>query len=275
MIRRSFIVIALAAVLFFTASLSSASESPDVIKLKKDLEISRDMVVKDVIVIDGNLTVLGKVEGNVVVVGGIVMLRPGAYVGGSIVVVGEINKDPGAQVLGKITQVYMPSFIPSIIGLFKGGWIAFWAALGILALIGFLGLSILVIALAPGHMTAMAAGLERSFFMMFLWGLLWAALIVPIALLLAISIVGIVLIPLEIILAALALIIGYIASAIFLGNKILAAMKKSAAPFLSAIIGIVVLFLVGCIPVIGAVVKSVFLLAGYGAAVTSRFGTVS
>jgi hypothetical protein len=99
-------------------------------------------------------------------------------------------------------------------------------------------------------------------------------LIVPIAVLLAISIVGIVLIPLEVLLVALALLIGYISSAIFIGNKIFAAAKKQAIPFLSALLGILVLFLIGFIPVAGVIAKSVFLIAGFGAVVTSKLGTV-
>lgn len=273
MIKRLSAFIALAILLLFAVSIASADEKPDVIKLRKDLEISKNMVVKDVIVLDGNLTVLGRVEGNAVVVGGIMTLKSGSYIGGSAVVVGEILKDPAAQVLGKITQIYMPRFIPSIINFFKGGWMALWAAISLLALLGFLGLSVLAIALVPEHMSAIVLSLERSFLTMFLWGIFWTMLIAPIAVLLAISIVGIALIPLEVLLTALALLIGYIASAVFIGNKIFLAIKKPAIPFLSAMLGIVILFLIGFIPVAGAIVKSVFLIAGFGAVVASKLGT--
>ncbi len=275
MLKRSLVVISTLLVIFFAASAVTAAENPDVIKLKKDLVIAKDMVVKDVIVVDGDLTVLGRVEGNVVVVGGVIVLKPDSYVGGSISVVGEISKDPAAKVLGKITQVYMPSFIPSAINFFggKGGWVTFWAAISVLALLGFLGLSILVIALIPGHMGAIVGRIDTSFVMMFLWGLLWTTLIIPVAVFLAISIVGIVLIPLEILLVALALLIGYIAAAIFIGNKVFLAVRKPAVPFLNAVIGMVILFLIGFIPVAGAIIRSIFLIAGYGAVVVSRFGT--
>lgn len=274
MIKRLSVFIVSGLLMSVAVSAASADEKPDVIKLRKDLEISRNMVVKDVIVIDGDLTVSGRVEGNIVVVGGTMTLKSGSYVKGGVVVIGEILKDPAAEVLGKITQVYMPHFIPSVIDFFKGGWMAFWAAISLLALLGFLGLSVLMVALIPEHMGAITLSLERSFPAMFLWGALWMMLIVPIAVLLAISIVGIVLIPLEMLLAALAMLIGYIASAIFVGNKIFTMAKRPAIPFLSAILGIVVLFLIGFIPVAGAIMKSVFLIAGFGAVVTSRLGTV-
>lgn len=270
--KRAFILAVLTTVIFITAASAWASEAPDLIKLKKDLNIASDMVVNDVIVIDGDLTVSGRINGNVIVVGGTVKLNSGAFVGGNAVIIGEIYKDPNAQVAGKITQVYMPSFVPSIIDFFKGGWVAFWAALGLLALIGFIGLSVLALAFLPTHMGAIVGAMERSFFMMFLWGLIATLLIAPIAVLLLISIIGIVLIPVEILLVALALIVGYVASAIFIGNKIFAALKRPVVPFLNAIIGILVLSIVGFVPVIGTIIKSVFLIAGYGAVVSSGFG---
>lgn len=274
MIRCLSIFISICLLLSFATSMASADEKPDIIKLRKDLDISKEMVVNDVIVIDGNLTVLGRVEGNAVVVGGTMTLKRGSRVGGDVVVVGEISKDPDAEVIGKITQIYMSHFIPSVIDFFKGGWMVFWAAISLLVLLGFLGLSVLVVALVPEHMGAIALSLERSFLSMFLWGALWIMLIVPIAVLLAISIVGIVLIPFEVLLVALALLIGYIASAIFIGKKIFTAMNKQVTPFLSAILGIVILFLIGFIPIAGAMAKAVFLIAGFGAVVTSKLGTV-
>ena len=98
----------------------------------------------------------------------------------------------------------------------------------------------------------------------------------PIAALLAISIIGILLIPLEILLVALAFIIGYIASAIFIGQNILLSFKKvSTHLFVDAIIGILILFVVGLVPIVGQVVKILFLVAGFGAVVTTRFGTTA
>lgn len=265
----------LAAAVLLSATLTFASESPDVIKLKKDIEITKGMVVNDVIVVDGNLKVSGRIDGSVVVVGGAVALENGSYVGGDIVVVGEILRDPGAHVTGKVTQVYMPSFIPDAVNFFKGGWVAFWAALGLLALVGFIGLSVLVIALMPAHMGVIVSSLDRSFLTMFLWGLLATLLVAPVAVLLAISIIGIVLIPVEMIAVALALLVGYIASAILIGNKVFEALKRPAIPFVNAVLGILILGAVGYIPVVGAVLKTVFLMAGYGAVAVSRLGTVS
>jgi hypothetical protein len=143
---------------------------------------------------------------------------------------------------------------------------------GLVALLGLLGISVLVIALIPGHMAVIVSEIERSFFRMFLWGLLWTLSIVPIAALLLISIVGIILIPLELFVAVVALLLGYIVSSIFIGNNILKVLNKPIVPLANAALGIGALFLIGFIPIIGTLVRSIFLITGFGAVMTSWIG---
>ena len=275
------IIVALAAV--FAVSLASlaplarpafAENAPDVIKLKRDIIISKNMTVNDAVVIYGSATVYGKVEGSLTVISGSVYLKGDARVKDIVVVGGEIIKEPGVSISGKVTQVSMPCFIPSLPTFLKGGWIALWAAVSALALLGFLGLAILIIALVPEHMKTIAAALERSFGAMLLWGMAGIMLIVPVAVLLAISIVGIILIPLEILLAALAFMVGYIIAAIYIGKNVFRSFKREPPPFVDALLGILILFVVGFVPVAGAVIKAVFLVAGFGSVLVTRFGTV-
>lgn len=274
MIKRLWIFILTAAVLLSSSS-SAFAKAQDIVKMNTDIEISQGMVANDVVAVGGDITVFGRVESNVVVVGGSAILKPKSYVAGQVVVVGgDLIKDPAAIITGRITQIYMPHFIPSIATFLKGGWMVLWATVSILMLLGFLGLTILLVALIPEHMGTAVNALERSFITMLSWGVLWMILIVPIAVLLAISIVGVILIPLEILLVVLALIIGYIASAIFIGKNILLSFGKSSPPFIDAVLGILILFLVGLVPVVGPAVKVLFLTAGFGAVLTTRFGTI-
>lgn len=274
MIKHLWIFI-LAALVLLSLPYSAFAKAQDIVKMNTDVEISQGMVANDVVAVGGDITVFGRVESNVVVVGGSVILKPKSYVAGQVVVVGgNLVKDPAAIIEGRITQIYMPHFIPSIATFLKGGWVALWVTVSVLMLLGFLGLTILLVALIPEHMGTALNALERSFVAMLFWGLLWIILIVPIAVLLAISIVGIVLIPLEILLVVLALIIGYIVSAIFIGKNILTSFGKSSLPFVDAILGILILFLVGLVPVVGPIVKILFLVAGFGAVLTTRFGTI-
>lgn len=261
--------------IFIFSAAHAFAKAQDIIKMNTDIEISKDMVVNDVVAVGGNITVFGRVENNVVAVGGSVILKPKSYVGQQVVIVGgDLTKDPTASIGGRITQIYMPHFIPSFMTFLKGGWLALWATISILTLLGFLGLTILLVALIPEHMGTAVNALERSFITMLLWGILWMILIVPIAVLLAISIIGIILIPLEILLVVLALIIGYIASAIFIGKNILSSFKKLPLPFIDAILGILILFVIGFVPIVGPFIKALFLIAGFGAVLTTRFGTI-
>ncbi|MFA5146914.1 MAG: hypothetical protein WC515_06060 [Candidatus Omnitrophota bacterium] len=273
MMKRS-AVLAVVSVLIFSAP-SAFAKAQDIVKMNTDIEIERGQTCGEVVAIGGDVTVSGKVENNVVVIGGSAIFKPGSQVGGQVVVVGgDIVKDPTASIGERITQIYMPHFIPSLTTMIKGGWIALWATISVLVLLGFIGLAVLLAALIPEHMGSAIRAMERSFVGMFLWGILWSILIVPIAVMLAISIIGIALIPLEILLVVLALIIGYITSATFIGKNVTARMGKRSHPFVDAILGLLVLFFVGFVPILGTPIKVIFLMAGFGAVLTTRFGTI-
>jgi hypothetical protein len=275
MLKRTVSVLAIAAVIA-TAFAPAAFAADDIIKVKRDVVISKDMTVKDVVVIYGSVTSYGKAEGSVVAIGGSVYLKENASVKEDVIAVGGVvEKSPGVTVGGNTTQIDVPRFLPFATAMLAGGWLAAWAAISVLVLLGFLGLAVLAMALLPEHMARVAGALDASFAKSLLWGLFWVLMVVPVAALLAISIVGIVLIPLEVLLVALAFIIGYIAAAIYIGKKVFAALKKAPPPFIDAVCGIAILFAVSWVPVLGAALKAVFIIAGFGAVVTTRFGTVA
>jgi hypothetical protein len=260
--------------LFISVAYSTAFAYDDIIKFRRDIVISKDMTVKDVFVVYGSVTSYGKVEGNLIVIGGSVYLKDAASVKDDVVVVGgSIEKGPSATVGGDTTQIDVPRFLPFAATILAGGWVAVWAIMSIMVLVGFLGLAVLAMALIPAGMRKVIEAMEVSFLKMLAWGLFWSLMMVPVAALLAISIVGIVLIPLQIVVAVLAYIVGYIASAVYIGKKIFLALKRAGSPFADAIVGMLVLFAAACVPVLGIAVKAVFLLAGFGAVVVTRFGT--
>ena len=99
-------------------------------------------------------------------------------------------------------------------------------------------------------------------------GILGIILIAPLAVMLAISIVGIILIPIEILAVFLALLIGYIAVAIIIGKKLLRALNTDNPSIaLSAILGVLILWLVGMIPIFGSMVKAIALIVGFGSVI--------
>lgn len=269
--RRISVLVAFLALALF--AVSAFAEERNIVKFGSDVNITKEMVVDEVVVIGGDISVAGRVNNNVIAVGGSVDIASGAFVGKEVVVVGgSYLKGPDSTVKGDVTQVHIPSFVPFVNTMLRGGWVTFWATLSTLVLIGFLGLAVLLIALMPAHVANVVNAIEESFFMMLLWGIMWSVLIVPIAVLLAVSIVGIILIPLEVLIFVLALITGYIASAVFVGKNVLMRFNKRTIPFVDAIVGIVILFVVGFVPFIGPMIKAVFLAVGFGAVITTRFG---
>lgn len=252
-----------------------ASPTEDIIKIKRDVLVAKGMSVKDLIVFRGSATVYGTVEGDAVMVGGSLYLKDEAHIKGQVFVIGGIvETGPMTRIDGKVTQIRLPRYLPSAAAILLGGWLVVWAAFGAMVLLGLLGLAALFVALVPRHIAAAADFVEGSFAGAFLRGILWTVLIAPITVLLAISVIGIVLIPLQMFVVALAFLAGYIASAIYVGRRFLSSLNKESGPFLDAIVGILALYAVGFVPVIGLLVKAVFLIAGFGAVVTTRFGTL-
>jgi hypothetical protein len=272
--KRFGVTLAAAAVLLLTAHSASASPAEDIIKIKRDVLISKEMSVKDLVVIRGSATVYGTVEGSAVILGGSLYLKDGGRVRGQAFVAGgELVMSPDARVDGKITQIRMPGFLPSLAAILLGGWLITWAVFGAAVLFGLIGLAALIIALAPGHVETAVACMDRSFAVSFLRGVFWTIMIAPVALLLAVSIIGIILIPLQMFVVALAFLAGYVVSAAYIGRKVFACFGKQPPPFADAIAGMVIFYAIGFMPVIGLTVKAVFLMSGFGAVVSTRFGS--
>jgi hypothetical protein len=272
--KLSIIAIAALAISVFAAS-AALGEDNEIFKIGSDIVVEEGRTVGDVTAIGGNVTVSGRVEGEIFVLGGRLTLKPGSYVRDDITVIGgSVVWEPGAAIGKGLNHIRIPRLIPTLEPLFKGSWIIVWATLSLLALAGIICLAVLLAALLPEHLNGIIGALEASFLKTLLWGILWAITIVPIAILLAISIVGIILIPLEILLVGVALIVGYIAAAMFLGRNVLKAVNKGKAahPVVEILIGIAILFFIGFLPVVGAVVKALLVTAGFGAVIVTRFG---
>ena len=250
------------------------AKSNNIVKVFDDVVIEEHMSAHDIVAIGGNVTVSGKVEGGIFVIAGDVCLKPGSEVKGDIMsIAGDVIRESGAVTEGGLTQVRISRLIPVLATFFKRGWVLVLVMLSTLVLIGFLGLALLLMALIPKNMGSIITELERSFMRMLAWGFVWIFLIAIVTAFLAISIVGILLIPLEILLVALAMIIGYIAAAAFLGKNLLKTFDKSIHPFVEAVVGITVLYFIGFLPIVGAVIKALLLIAGFGAVLVTRFGT--
>jgi len=192
-----------------------------------------------------------------------------------IVIDGQALKDVGVNVQDGRLVIDLPTLAPVVGAVTAGGVLGGLLIMQVLAFIGFLVLAILIVAFFSKNVELAAAVAEKSAGKSFLWGLLVVLLVLPITLLLIASIVGIVLIPIWVILLMTAAILGFVAVAEIIGDKILKALKiKKPAIMSNVVVGVVILWLVSLIPVIGWIIKLIAVLCGLGAVLVTRLGTI-
>ena len=249
-----------------------------IVKIGEDIHISAGTSVNSAVAIRGNIYVRGTVDEDVVAVLGDVRLYPTARIGKDAVSVGgRVIKDPAAMVGGDIVDIsigrrargMIRNLVPYVGVMPVVGFVVF----RILLLLGFIGLAALLISFLTRHVGVIAARIEKSWWKALLWGILGVILIVPAMVFLTISIIGIPLIFVLIIFVSIAMVMGFVAVADIVGKRIIrVAKKKKQSIFIEAILGLIILFLVDLIPIIGGIVRAAALLMGFGASLTTKLG---
>ncbi|MBI5400272.1 polymer-forming cytoskeletal protein [Candidatus Saganbacteria bacterium] len=247
----------------------------DLIEINNDIIVPAGSHVNSAVAVRGSVTVNGSVAKDVVAVGGSVRLKDKALVNGDVVAIGgQVTKDPGAMVTGSISEIALPGGFLQLEGLTKVSLIKGMIFFDLLVFIGFLALAMILVALFTSQLGVVSATTEKRLLASFLWGLLAVILIVPVIIVLIVSLVGIILIPVWVILALVALIFGYVGAAHLVGKKALYAFKvKGSSMMLETICGIVVIYLVCLVPIIGCILKALIGTVGLGSVVITRFGT--
>ena len=98
--------------------------------------------------------------------------------------------------------------------------------------------------------------------------------VVPLAIFLAISVIGIPLIALEIFLIGIAFLVGYIAIAQLIGDKIAALMQRPALGVIwLTVMGLLALWFIGWVPFLGSLVKAVVIVLGFGGVLATLFSS--
>jgi len=265
------IILSIVLIAGLTSSLLATDRS--IVKIGSDVHIEQDVRVDDAVAIGGSVYVDGIVDGDAVAVGGTIHLGEEAIIHGDAVTVGgTIEEVEGSMVYG--TTVDVSSF--DFTNIFEDkhffgehrGFSGIPTALKFIPLIGLFALVLLLAILLPTELNTIASNVKNEPIIMFLWGMLGVILIVPLAVMLLISIVGIALIPLEILAVFLATLIGFIAVAIIIGKKLLRVLSiNNPSAILSAILGVLILWLVGLIPIFGSIIKTIVLITGFGAVI--------
>jgi hypothetical protein len=280
--------------------------------LESDQEIQGDLVVYggdvtvetagqvrgNVTVFGGNLTLAGEVDGDVTVWGGNVKIDGTAVVRGQLMTVGgEIDRSPDADIRGdEIEGMPVPgipqrsdvpelpspptasrqssSFGQKIAGFFRG-------LFGILLS---MVLGILVVAFIPRHTETVAETMAKDPARSALTGL--AALLLGSLALGVLFLIGSLLIAtlclapvglalyLPALVAAIALLFGWIAAGLLLGTKVLRAIRnKEPTPVAAVAIGVLLLSMLSAIPCVGWALALGIAVWSLGAVINSRFGT--
>lgn len=267
---KKYIQLILLIVLFTGLTSGLLASDRSIIKIGSDVHIEKDMRVEDAVAVGGSVYVDGIVDGDAVAVGGTIHLGEEAIIHGDAVTIGgDIDQAEGSIIYGDIVDVGTFNFKNIFEGKhFFGGHRGIPKFFTIIPLIGLFALVLLLSVLIPTELGTVASNIKNEPIIMFLWGMLGVILIVPLAVMLAISIIGIALIPLEVLAVFLASLIGYIAVAIMIGKKLLKALNNdNPSVALSAILGILILWLVGLIPIFGSIVKAIAWIIGFGAVI--------
>lgn len=246
------------------------AEAKNIIKIGDDITVEKGEQADHVVSVGGQVTVYGLVEKNVVALGGSVVLTSDAVVRGNVVSVGGVvSRGGGAEVFGDITEINLSALSSSLASVMRGETEGWSLLLNIISLCFFaiiLIIALFMTLLIPRSMALVACAIETGKLKSFLWGCLVTLLIVPFFMLLAISIIGIFLIPVAFTVLLLAAIIGFIAVGSLLGHfvisKIFHGYKKSLVK--ETLVGLSLLWLIGWIPYLGMVVKTIAITTGLG-----------
>lgn len=223
----------------------------------QDIRVERDEEVSDaVVVVGGSVTIDGRVRDGVVVVGGNLHLSSTADVRGDVVLVGgQLIRDPGAQLLGGVNYVSFGDWtrrnfgwLPTVrFGEF-GRWVSLAGTLARVSVLAILMAMMLIVARAPVARVGRAALAEplRALVIGLAAEIFFIPVVIAASIGLAITIIGIpfvaVLIPLAIVLAVFAFVLGFTALACRIGEWVEDRLGWQAGnAFVATAIGFIVL----------------------------------
>jgi hypothetical protein len=229
---------------------SNTNGNGDVVVLGGQHEVVRadQEVTGDLVVIGGSADVYGKVDGDAAAIGGRIYVAPQGRVEGSLVNVGGVidnqSNNPGTRVRPMPTMPPVQS-IPSPEPMmppsppqpsFDWGWTWFYLVDALLTIVAFL--------LFPVLARQAATNMHDNPVMAGVLGFFSPIILVLVIIALAITIIGIPLMPLAVLVAILGYLVGKAAIAEFLGERIYRATSSQPNPIGAVLIGVGVLFLV-------------------------------
>jgi hypothetical protein len=255
--------------LFLSFPLHAGADNPNIVKIGGDVAVAEGQKVKNVVAIGGQITIKGTVTGHAIAIGGSVVLTRSAIVEGNVISVGGVIViAKGAEVYGSLKEINSSDIAASLASALNEdweGWSWVFAILSLLVFIGILILAILLVTLIPKPICLVSTAIKEYPFKVFFVGLLMLVSIVPLAVLLTISVLGIVFIPLEMAVVVCFALVGFIAAAQITGEKFFALLKKQDQSLIIDVFwGLIILWFVGWIPYVGWMIKVLAMVLGLG-----------
>ncbi len=255
----------------------------DVVALRGNVRMGAGSSARQVTAVLGSVELEpgATVDREVVAVGGNVHVASGAHVGADVVSVGgEVSIDQGGTVEGQEVSVGIPGFA-GLIGLAspsketsKGISAGLKIGQALAKFVVFFLLGLLLLTVAPARLDRVTASLTRAPFRDVLFGLLGTIAMPVLTVLLAVTIVGILLIPVQAIAILIAAVLGYTALALLIGRALPIHTEK-AKGVLQLAAGTAIVVLISEIPFVGAMAMVAAWLLVFGAVLRSRGGQPS
>jgi hypothetical protein len=248
--------------------------------------IGRDLIVAgealgDVAAVDGSVEVSGRVDGDVVVLGGDAQLLSSARIGGDVHVLGgSIHTLPGARVQGRM--VSYPTASSALVTLIEGPSLGLGfssplvMATKLALLAAWAALLLLLFAASGRQVLETAAEVRREPFRSFFVGLIGLLALVLTGLFFSAFTGGLVGVPLLVLVVLLALLLklwGMIAVFYALGEWLARRVfHRRPRPLNAATLGLLVLGVLKFLPWVGVWAWTAASLIGIGASLSSKFG---
>ncbi len=253
-------------------------ETGSIFRLGKDVVINKEDRVKHVVSFGGQVTISGQVEGSVLCLFDSVVLTESARVEGDVVSLGGIVvRGRDSVIKGHVNEINITELSDAISMVLNEeweGWSWIFAFVSMFFLLCLLVLGVIAYAVIPKQMKVIAEAIIAAPWRVGCWGIVGLISIIPLAVLLTMSVVGIVLVPLEMTIAMTASVLGFIAVAQLVGQATLVLLKRPDRGVMTQTsLGLAIIWLVGWIPYVGWMLKALVIVVGLGGVLVTRFGT--
>ncbi|MBI4788012.1 MAG: hypothetical protein HY782_13320 [Chloroflexi bacterium] len=256
---------------------SGAHVLRDVVSFGGDVVIEEGARIdRDIVIFGGTVDVSGRVGRGITMFGGRVILQPGSVVERDVLVFGgSTDKREGAVVRGSFTRGSgirqpFPGFSP--FGGFNG--FGFLADLfgGLVTALALAALGALILVFLPTQTQQVSNTAAQSAVPSLGVGCLTWLIAPPLIILFVLTCLGIPLAAILGILLAAAAVFGWIAVSLFIGEKLLRAFKTvTIVPIVAMLVGLLVLWLLTEVPILGGLITIFVASLALGAVVLTRF----